>query len=460
MAADENEEFEFRLRAEKEAAPKSDHESNMAALEGIQPSTATPYKKPEYSALDTLRGGVEAAAATITSPANLLSGVTGGKVSGYQPTTEAGKDFTEKVGNLLDESKIPPLEIPGGIRGAPAVGKAAQQGLERASLPSLAKELSPELAQKQRVLQSAVKEGYAVPPKDAPLAGPISKAAGGISGKVKTEQAVSRQNAEVTQRILKEDVGIAEDKPLNEQTLGAVRKDAGKAYDAIKRIGTPMKSDDKFYADIKSIRGVSASLAEKYKTIGKNPEIDKIVKDLRIAEHDPEHAIELTKILRNDASKNILSDDPKVEALGKAQKKASKAIEDLVERNLAQTGKQKLLADFRAARVKIAKTYDIQSTLRPDGYADVRKLAGKADKLTGKLKTAAEFAGQFEKSTQPVGKLGGEENLGVLDYMLGVGGAVAHPALGAAVLARPLARKAITSDYVQRSLADLPMFQK
>jgi hypothetical protein len=433
--ADENEEFEFRMRAEKESA-----------------GAAAPKKTP-LQQLQELE------------PASISAHVVGQQPRSDAVSTPELGDIASAAGRLWDESKLEGL-MPefAGVGAAPKAVSAIPKVEEVAAAVSRTapkvKVLAPEVAQKQRVLQEAVKEGYVAPPKDIPGAGIATKLAGSLSGKIKTEQAASRIGADVTQRLMKADVGVPQDAVLSEATLDKARFEAGKAYNAIKRIGTPMKSDTKYYDDLKGIRGISASLAEKYPNIGKNPEIEKIAGDLRKAEHDPEHAIELTKILRRDGSKNILSDDPKVFALGQAQKKGAKAIEDLVERNLQSTGKQDLLDNFRAARTRIAKTYDIQGALKPNGYVDLNKLAKKSEKLTGGMKTAAEFAAHFPKSTQDISKLGGEENLGVLDLMLGIGGGLAHPALGAAALARPVARKTILSGPVQRSLADLPMFQK
>lgn len=442
--------------------PKSEHESNMAALEAIEPSTATPYVKPQYSLGDKIKGGIEAAAATVTSPANLLSEVTGGKVSGYQPVTRAGKDYTEAVGNAFDESKLAGLapEGPSIIRGAPTAGKLLKEeaGLAGEALPSLPRrELTGEALKKQGVLQQSVKEGYVVPPKDAPTSGIATKALGSWSGKIKTEQSASIRNQEVTNNLVKRELGLPEQHPITPESLNAIREDSGKAYKAITRRGTPFAADPEYYKAVRSIGGVTNELAEKYPNIGKNPEIDKISKDLRKAEHDPEHAIELTKILRKQGNANRMAAertaDPQTRALADAQLRGAKAVEDLIERNLQKEGNTKLLEDFRAARKKIAQTYDVERVLDPSGNVVAGKLAKKADKVTGGLKKVADFASQFPKATQNASRLGGEEDYSVLD-VAGAAAAGDHNSLAAMVLGRPLARKAALSGPVQRSLAD------
>jgi hypothetical protein len=441
---------------------KSTHEQNMASLEAIEPSTATPYVKPQYSLADKVGGAYEAALATVTSPANLLNEITGGRVHGYQPSTRAGQDYTQAVGNAFDESKLAGLapEGPSIIRGAPTAGRLLKEeaGIAREALPSLPKrELTGEALKKQGVLQQSVKEGYVVPPKDAPTAGIATKALGSWSGKIKTEQSASIRNQEVTNNLVKKELGLPEQHPITPESLNAIREDSGKAYKAITRRGTPFAADPEYYKAVRSIGGITNELAEKYPNIGKNPEIEKIRDDLRVAEHDPEHAIELTKILRKQGNANRMAAertaDPKTRALADAQLRGAKAVEDLIERNLQKEGNTKLLENFRAARKKIAQTYDVERVLDPSGNVVAGKLAKKADKVTGGLKKVADFASQFPKATQNASRLGGEEDYSVLD-VAGAAAAGDHNSLAAMVLGRPLARKAALSGPVQRSLAD------
>jgi hypothetical protein len=460
-----------------------------SGLDAIEPAYVAP-KKEEESLGDKVKGVGEAALATVTAPIGQVAGLGSAllhraagdvgpgkesfediynrvsKANTYEPRTQSGKDYLGKVSDLLDESKLAGLapEGPNIIRAAPAAGKLLKEeaSIAREAIPKLPKkELSGEQLKKQGVLQESVKEGYVVPPKDAPTAGIASKTLGSWSGKVKTEQAASIRNQEVTNNLVKKELGLPEQHPITPESLNAIRDESGKAYKAITRRGTPFAADPEYFKAVRAIGGISNELAEKYPNIGKNPEIEKIREDLAVAEHDPEHAIELTKILRKQGNANRMAAertaDPKTKALADAQLRGAKAVEDLIERNLEKSGEKQLLENFRAARKKIAQTYDVERVLDPSGNVIAGKLAKRADRVTGELKKVADFATQFPKAAQNATRLGGEEDYSVLD----IAGAAASVAatggldsFGATLAGRPLARRAALSGPVQRSLAD------
>ncbi len=134
-------------------------------------------------------------------------------------------------------------------------------------------------------------------------------------------------------------------------------------------------------------------------------------------------------------------------------------MEDLIERNLNQTGNAELLTNYRNARQILAKTYDVEKALNPaTGNIDAGKLAASLKKgrpLTGELKQVAEFASRFPKATQTVEKMGSLPQLSPLDFgTAAIAGSAAGPVGLAGLIARPAARSLTLSDLMQNRLAN------
>lgn len=295
----------------------------------------------------------------------------------------------------------------------------------------------------------------------------LNKAIEGMSGKIQMGQQASIKNQENTNRLVRKAIGLAEDAPISKESLAQVRQQAGKAYEALEKIPTPMKITPKFTADVQKIAGAWEKVAQKYPEIAKLPEVDALKTSLtRHSEMSFEEGVQLTRALRAKATANLKNfTNPEKVAEGKAQKAASDAIEDLMEQNLSATGNKGLLKDFREARQLYAKTHDVEAALNDAtgnvNAAHLGKLVDKG-KLTGELKTVGEVAKSFEKATQRPEKIGSTPGFSPLDVATTViSGAVApHHAgkkLAEAALtlgARPALRSAALSKVGQRVLVD------
>ena len=118
----------------------------------------------------------------------------------------------------------------------------------------------------------------------------------------------------------------------------------------------------------------------------------------------------MTQILRENATKAYDAGDS---SLGAANKSAATALENQIERHLTGLGApaQPVLADFRAAREKIAKAHDVKDAiLIGTGSVNPAVFANKLKegKLTGDLKTIGEIynsypqvMGQLSKTQAP-----------------------------------------------------------
>lgn len=155
------------------------------------------------------------------------------------------------------------------------------------------------------------------------------------------------------------------------------------------------------------------------------------------------------------------------EALRKAQQdldqvQRAKAHATTLLRN-AQADKDKgaLVDRYKAARTRIAKSYDIEGAMNP-ATGDVNaigigKLGRKGKPLTDGLQIIADTANAFPRALRDPTKAGGVEDLSVIDFFTG-GAALAagRPEVAGAVLGRPAARSLMLSGPFQKRMMGPP----
>ena len=318
-------------------------------------------------------------------------------------------------------------------------------------------------AVKDAVTAGARKAGYKVPPSQA-NAGTLTRLAEGFAGKIQTAQKASEFNQANTNRLARIALDIPEDTPLSSDVLEAARSEVGKAYEAIKAEKLPIRYDEKYLGAVRNLSSDWQQAQKEFGDVVKNRGIDKLIKGLtrpRAAgeEMSTTGIVETTRVLRRQAAKNIANwQEPDKQALGYAQRKASDALEALVDRNLAAAGKPGLVKDWQAARQWFAKSYDVEAALNDaSGNVSARVLARLADKgkpLSGELAQIARFAKHFPKAAQDVERIGSRPPISPLDVataaISGKYGAVSMLA------GRPLARAAILSRPVQNAVTRAP----
>lgn len=258
-------------------------------------------------------------------------------------------------------------------------------------------------APRDAVLAEAKQAGYVVPPT-AVKPNMVNTALESISGKAATRQAAASKNAVVTNRLVKGDLGIAEDAPITREALQAVRTEAGKAYKAIKEVGE-IAADGQYVDDLKSVLQAGTDLENAYPGIGAqaNQEVRSLVESVFKDKQDSASMVELSKFLRNRAKSNFQSawskgGDPQVLELARAQAKVADSVENLISRHLANTGDTAKAQAWDAARTTIAKAYQAEAALK-GGNVSARKLAAQLAKgkpVTGGMGTAARFAEHFD----------------------------------------------------------------
>lgn len=367
------------------------------------------------------------------------------------------------MAGMVNPSDAPVGALIGGVLpgAAQVAGKAGE--LVGAAVRGGAPKPTPEIL---KTAGRSMDAGYVLPPSMVnPSFG--NRTLESLSGKFETAQMAATQNQKVTDSLVRKALGLADDAPLNQETMQTVRRQAGQVYEQLKGTGI-VTADRQFLSALDDISKTVKSATASFPQLGKTnmhgqpvDEIGQLVAALKQPKFDAGGAVDAIAVLRDNADQAYRLGD---NALGKANKAAAKALEDVLDRHLQQIGAKDLLPAYRSARQLIAKTYTVEKGLREGaGTVDARALARELQKkkpLTGELRTVAEFGNTFNKAAQPphlIGSPGVNVLKPALSMLTGAaGGAAMGPAgvaLGASnYILPPVARSVMFSKPYQRGL--------
>ena len=288
-------------------------------------------------------------------------------------------------------------------------------------------------SEQMAAVKAATDAGYVIPPSQAkPTL--VNRLLEGVSGKISTAQNASAKNSVITDGLAAKSIGLAQDTKITPDVLNDVRKTAAQAYEAVASL--PVKP------------------AQTASSVTNTP---------AIAEINPKEMVFDLRKARNDADAWYRSygrtADP--DALVKAQtaKNLATKLQTGLEDYASSVGRDDLVPAMVESRKLIAKTYTVEKALNPTtGTIDARKLGALIDKgkpLTDELRQAGEFANRFPKAAQTVEKMGSLPQTSPLDWATGgaIGAATGNSLGLAMVAARPTARAAALSGFVQRGLS-------
>jgi hypothetical protein len=304
------------------------------------------------------------------------------------------------------------------------------------------------------LLKQARQAGYVTPPATTnPTA--TNRVIEGVSGKAQTQQSAAVKNQTVTNRLVRDELGLAKDSPITKAALNGVRSKAGQVYKAINKSGR-IAVDDDYLDDLSKLSASIDSVSKDFPdaNVGSREQIDKLVNSLLVDDFEAPSAMAYIKELRQDASSNLsfaASADPAKRALGHAQRDAAGALEDMVIRHLQNNGQDALANSFDQARTLIAKTYSVEAALNEGtGNVVATQLASQLKRgkpLTGNLGLIARFGQSFPKAAAEVRDSPG---VSALDVFAGAAaGLGVDPSLIALPLARVGTRGALLSDAGQ-----------
>jgi len=370
-------------------------------------------------------GAVSAAMNPASSGKQLASLLAAGATSGL-----AGQGTKEVTGSdtaALAASMLTPLAVN-------AAKTSAQNKIQQLQSDKLKN------APRDETLTRAMAEGYQVPPATVNPS-KTNQVLESIAGKASTQQAVSTKNAAVTDKLARRSIGLGDDVPLTAEATQNVRREAyAKGYEPLKTAG-PVSAGKLYRDELDKIESTYQGAARSFSGAVKN-EVSEMIAPLRKRVFDAGDAVDMTKVLRENADKAFANGD---KALGNAQRAAAKAIEDQLERGLAgKTNSPELLENFREARKLMAKTYTVEKAIKEGGgNVDANKIARELQKgapLTGDLETIGRFANVFSKANQTpqvVGSQGVSKVAALSSALMGGGGAAALGPLGAGAAAIP-----------------------
>jgi hypothetical protein len=308
---------------------------------------------------------------------------------------------------------------------------------------------------RQLALQNAQQAGYKVPPStvNPSVMNKILESAG---GKIAMEQDASLKNQEMTNMLARRALGMSDDEMLSAGSLEAVRQKAGQIYSDIAKTGG-VKVDQKYIDTLSKLpKAVTDEIAPKV-----SAKVDSAAGGMMrrgYEEMPPSQVLQSVRELRFEAQRNLspmAAQNPESAKLGRAQKAAADALEELLMRHLRSSGAGKLADQFADARKLIAKTHTVEDALNEvTGDVNATKLAqqlAKGAPLSGDLKKIAEFSTAFPKASKLVLDSGSVRNT---DVALGAGTAALsrEPTYLIYPFLRQAVRAGLLSDTGQRAL--------
>lgn len=384
----------------------------------------------------------------------------------YQPRSEAGQRTIEGIAEPL-QFIGEGLDAFGGVvtdaTGSPESGVAARVIPEaammafgglfrpRASAPTAARTAQPGTA--PHTLQAAREAGYTIPPSqlvDGQHAGGIGRRLSETAGgKIRTEQAATRRNQEVTDRLAAKAIGLQRGETLSQASIARARAEANRSYDDIPNAVPQLQLDATYTSDLSRLSGTANSSFPGRVGQSVTDLIDRMTKNPTPSTQD---AITLIRELRENARRHGRGTDVQTVEIARAERAAADALEGLIGRNLQAAGQPQLLSAYQAARERLAKIHTVENAMNP-GTSHINPQAILRDlrsgrPLTGELRTIAETAAAFPKAMQPFERLGGHAFGSPLDMfamsVIGGGGALATGGItgGLAGLSWPAVRQA------------------
>ena len=397
-----------------------------------------------------------AARAAVTGVTGLPGMAADAAMSGYNYLTGSNEQMpTQATQNLMTQIGLP--EPQGTVENVNQFLGSAITGA-KVPIPTISRpapeNFQPNLTRQQRTFDVGQREGYVVPP--ATIKPNIRNIAlESIGGKQATEQTARTTNQQVTNKLANRTLGLPETREITRDTLEQVRDEAGQVYEMVKSAGR-IATDDDYKASLQSIRARIEKIREDFPkaNVAASKEIKDLADSLDVPEFDTNSGMEFLKQLRNEAADNLASlDEPTKKALGRAQREAAEALEEMIFRQLRNAGQDDLAQQFDNARRQIAKSYTVQAALdEGSGSIDAMKLAqilNKGKPLSPELELAARMGSSFPRAMirpERTGSVGSN----ALDFAMTGAGAVSFPLMSVSPY---LALGIIPAKYGARRLA-------
>lgn len=405
------------------------------------------------TAIDLVQGSelgaaIDAGANTGADAVNSVQGAAG-KISGMIPQNQQAQNIAHNVGGVMQDFRTKmgkggayagealigpeakePMRAMGEayadmaptILGAPS---AIRAGRQMASTPK------PRMDQTPSALTQMKSNGYAVPPQ-AINPTMLNKVAATVANPDELLAEIQRKNAKVDERHAKADIGLEERQFLNRRNVANKKAKAGIAYDNLRKLDdVQLTVDDELRRAVMESDKASQGLRERFPDFYRNNNLENI-KSESLSTHASlgvGDLLEHVQNLRNDAKTLFRKADagPLERKQAYAMRNIATAMEDWLERKVTEeyyvggeatavptpgnavvrmgeaptptkqgvltkvdnAKRQKLIDDWRKARVMLAKIDNIEEAANLDtgqvNPAIVSRIAKEGGKLTGGL---------------------------------------------------------------------------
>jgi ElaB/YqjD/DUF883 family membrane-anchored ribosome-binding protein len=207
----------------------------------------------------------------------------------------------------------------------------------------------------------------------------------GMTGKEKAKQLAAVQNQPITDALARKAMGLPETAPLSMETTKAVRAEAAKTgYEPVRQIPR-METDAIYQREASQLTSRADNAAKDFGDLVKS-DIQPLADGLKnVKSFTGDSAVDAVATFREKASDLYAGGN---KTLGKAYRQAAEMIEAQIERQLPK--ESPVLQNYRAARARMAQSFDLEKALREgQGTVDARVL-GKLwqknpDRMTGEL---------------------------------------------------------------------------
>lgn len=297
---------------------------------------------------------------------------------------------------------------------------------------------------KQQTLDMAGQAGYSVPRSNIQQTF-LTNLGERLGGKQAIEATAQIKNQPITNKLAAKALGLSDDVAITPDVLKGIRDEAGKAYRVVSNLGT-LTADKSYMSALKDISTKFSGASKDFPELA-SQEVAKLTQALAKKTISADGAVEMIKNLRSQAGNNL---GPMATAqgklLGKAQRAAADAMEDLIERNIAPVLGNEVLGSYKSARQLIAKTHTVEKALNEGtgnvNAAELAKALRKGVPLSNELKQIARFSQAFPRiSREPIGA---PASGGLFEPMVyGTAGAMSAGPAGLAAAAVPIIGKPV-----------------
>ena len=452
------------------------------------------------TAIDLVQGSelgnaIDAGANTGAGIANSVQGAAG-KVSGMIPQNQQAQNLATNVGGVMQDFKSKMGEG-GAYAGEALIGPEAKEPMRAMGeayadmaptilvAPSairagaqMAATPKPPMAQIPSALTQMKKNGYAVPPQ-AINPTVTNKIAATIANPDELLAEIQRKNAVVDERHAKADIGLTEDQFLNKRNVARVKAEAGRAYENLRKLDdVQLTVDDELRRAVMESDKASQTLKDNFPSYYHDSPLERLKAETLDAKHGMSvgDLLDHVQNLRNDAKALFKKSDagPAERKQAHAMRNVATAMEDWLERKVTEeyyvggeatavptpgnavvrmgeaptptkqgvltkvdnAKRQKLIDDWRKARVTLAKVDNIEEAANLEtGQIDpskVSRIAKEGGKLTGgleKIRQAHDATKDLESSHLRASD--SAVGTAVAKAVRGVGGVLASGSAGA-----------------------------